>query len=217
MLDVFRGCRMDRKNDLVKKMRAAILLPLIGSLAVCLRFHVRLRLKPTFVGIDDWLILFSCVLVWGQAANQIAAATIGELGRDDEKTVKWRVKNEQKLDYATLLIEKFTYATIKLSVLFFYRRIFVRQKSFRIANDILIVLITLWGIIFLFTFAFLCGFDSQHGHPCAPQEWGSLWFAITDVLGDAAILALPYPCIQRLQMSKRDKIGLCLIFLLGTL
>lgn len=195
----------------------AILLPLIGSLAVYLRFYVRLRLKPTFVGIDDWLILFSCVLVWGQGANQIVAAVIGELGRDDEKTVEWRVKNEQKLDYATLLIEKVTYTTIKLSVLFFYRRIFLQQKSFRIANDILIALIALWGVVFLFIYAFLCGFDSQHGHPCAPQEWGSLWFAITDVLGDVAILTLPYPCIRRLQMSKRDKIGLSLIFLLGTL
>lgn len=50
----------------------AIVLPLLGLVAVCLRFYVRLRLKPTFVGIDDWLIAFSCLLVFGQAAAQIS-------------------------------------------------------------------------------------------------------------------------------------------------
>ena len=57
--------------------------------------------------------------------------------------------------------------------------------------------------------AFTCGADSNHGHPCAPQEWLSLWFAITDVIGDIAVLSLPYPCIRALQMSRSDKFGLC--------
>ena len=50
----------------------AIALPLLGLVAVILRFYVRLRLKPTFVGIDDWLITFSCLLVFAQAALQIS-------------------------------------------------------------------------------------------------------------------------------------------------
>ena len=49
----------------------AAVLPLLGLVAVCLRFFVRLRLKPTFVGIDDWLIAFSCLLVFVQGALQI--------------------------------------------------------------------------------------------------------------------------------------------------
>lgn len=116
-----------------------------------------------------------------------------------------------------LVFEKVTYSAIKLSILFFYRRIFYQQKAFRIANDILIVLISLWGVTFMFTEIFLCGPNSHHGHPCAPQEWASLWFAITEVLGDIAILVLPYPCIRKLQMSRRDKIGLSAIFFLGSL
>ena len=53
----------------------AIVLPLLGSLAVCLRFYVRIRLTRTFVGIDDWLIAISCFLVLGHAAGQIACMT----------------------------------------------------------------------------------------------------------------------------------------------
>ncbi|KAG8532195.1 uncharacterized protein KY384_003836 [Bacidia gigantensis] len=195
----------------------AIALPLLGVIAVILRFYVRLRLRPTFIGIDDWLIVLAVVLVVGQCANQVVAAVIGMLGRDNEPVVDWRVAHESKIDYATLVIEKVTYSAMKLSVLFFYRRIFYQQRGFRIANYILIVLISLWGIAFLFAEIFLCGANSHHGHPCAPQEWTSLWFAITEVIGDIAILSLPYPCIRKLQMSGRDKIGLSAIFFLGAL
>ena len=122
-----------------------------------------------------------------------------------------------QLDKSVLVIEKVTYAAVKLSVLFFYRRIFGLQRTFRIVNDALIVLVIVWSLVFLFTAAFLCGSESSHGHPCAPSEWDVLWFAITDVLGDAAILALPYPCIRKLQMRRRDKWGLAAVFMLGLL
>lgn len=99
----------------------AIVLPFIGSVAVALRFYVRLRLKPTYIGLDDWLILFACVLVWGQGANQIIGAIIGELGRDDQKTEKWRIAHQQLSDYAVLIFEKITYVASKFSILFCLR------------------------------------------------------------------------------------------------
>lgn len=44
-----------------------------------------------------------------------------------------------------------------------------------------------------------------------------LWFAITDVIGDIAVLALPFPRIRRMKVSKREKWGISGILLLGTL
>ena len=49
----------------------AVTLPLLGLIAVCSRFYVRIRLTRTFVGIDDWLIALSTLLVLGQSACQI--------------------------------------------------------------------------------------------------------------------------------------------------
>ena len=109
-------------------------------------------------------------------------------------------------------MEKFTYSCIKLCVLFFYRCIFAQRKSFRIVNSILIGLIALWGLLFLVIQVVL-----ESDKTRISQEWLLLWFGITDVLGDVAVLALPYPCIRKLQMSKRTKVGLTFIFLLGTL
>jgi len=48
-----------------------ILLPLLGMVAVGLRFIVRLRSKA-FLGIDDWTILAGWFIVCGMAACQIA-------------------------------------------------------------------------------------------------------------------------------------------------
>ncbi|MCJ1350595.1 MAG: hypothetical protein MMC33_000576 [Icmadophila ericetorum] len=121
------------------------------------------------------------------------------------------------LDYAVLIFEKGTYTTIKLSVLFFYRRIFKSSRTFKILNTTLIIIIIIWGVTFLFVPAFLCGADSNHGHPCPQTEWESLWFGITDVIGDVAVLCLPYPILRSLQMDRRQKIGVCAIFLLGTI
>lgn len=160
------------------------------------------------------------------------------LGRDDEPTVDWRAAHQFKvsikllylkfknlsltqspsqLDYAAIIIEKVTYGCIKLSVLFFYRRIFSQRRSFRIANSILIVLITLWSLLFLLLEVVLESNDVHIIHPGDSQEWLLLWFAVTDVLGDIAILTLPYPCIRKLQISKKAKVGLTAIFFLGML
>ena len=49
----------------------AVVLPFLSIIAVSLRFYVRLRVRSTHIGIDDWLVLLSVVLVCGQGVIQI--------------------------------------------------------------------------------------------------------------------------------------------------
>ena len=49
----------------------AILLPLLSTVAVYLRFYTRIHLTSTYIGIDDWLSACSCLLVLGHGAAQI--------------------------------------------------------------------------------------------------------------------------------------------------
>ena len=102
-------------------------------------------------------------------------------------------------------------------MLFLYRRIFGVRDTFRKAIDFLIVVIILWGLSFLFAESFVCVSGSISSLSCTGQEWALLWFAITEILGDIAILSLLYPCISWLQLTKREKWGLAGIFALGTL
>ena len=116
------------------------------------------------------------------------------------------------------------YALMKLSVLFFYRRIFYVQERFRWWNNIVIGLILAWATSFFFAEVFECGANpeaqwdpaAKPAH-CVNQTWMNFFFAVTDVIGDILVVTMPYPCIRKLQMSKREKLGVAMIFLLGTL
>ena len=66
----------------------AVLLPLLGFVAVYLRFYTRIRLTSTFIGIDDWLIAFSCVLVLGHGAAQIAGMIPRPLRSSQNKSIE---------------------------------------------------------------------------------------------------------------------------------
>ena len=92
-------------------------------------------------------------------------------------------------------------------------------------NNIMIVLVLAWTIAYTFAEAFECdihpevqwsGGDNSHVG-CVDQNSLDLSFAITDVVGDVLVISMPYPCIRALHMSKRERTGLALIFLLGTL
>ena len=54
----------------------AIALPVLSIIAVLLRFYVRLRVRRTYLGADDWLILLSVFLVCGQGVFQILGMQI---------------------------------------------------------------------------------------------------------------------------------------------
>lgn len=56
-----------------------IILPLLGVVAVGLRFHVRLRSKTMAPGLDDWTMLAACVIVCGIGSLQIIGENIWHL------------------------------------------------------------------------------------------------------------------------------------------
>ena len=116
------------------------------------------------------------------------------------------------------------YAMMKLSVLFFYRRIFLVQTSARLSNNLMIGLIISWSLAFFFAEVFECGtnpaaqWDPAAGPPkCVNITAMNFAYAITDVIGDILVVTIPYPCIRKLNMSTREKFGIALIFMLGTL
>ncbi|KAI9718493.1 MAG: hypothetical protein M1828_006676 [Chrysothrix sp. TS-e1954] len=205
----------------------AIIFLVLGAITLCLRFWVRLRMRPTYVGPDDYTVVIAFILVCGMCANQIILATIGELGRDGQPTTQSRLLVEAKATWAVHIIEKLAYGLIKLSVLFFYRRAFPVSSFIRQTN-ILIILVVAWTVSFFLTEVFTCGihpevqwmdilWKSSHGYGCANESFVLLWFAITDVISDILILSLPYPRIKKLRMSSREKWQLSFCFMLGFL
>lgn len=97
------------------------------------------------------------------------------------------------------------YGAIKLSVLFFYRRLFVvkRNTLFDIVTKVAIVIVTLWTIAFFFLTIFYCGvhIDAIWGNVIEAAEVcpdgfkaGMAYFA-SDFGTDALVLLLPLPTV----------------------
>ena len=94
---------------------------------------------------------------------------------------------------------------IKLSIIFFYRRLFLilRWSAFDIISLAYIVIIIIWALTSLFLFLFVCGSKIylQWGSLAEAQEQCEDFFAvvlglvISDLLTDVMTLTLPMPIV----------------------
>ncbi|KAL9107317.1 MAG: hypothetical protein Q9227_007769 [Pyrenula ochraceoflavens] len=131
----------------------------------------------------------------------------------------------QKWNYIEVVIEKPAYGLIKLSVLFFYRRIFWVNRRFRILTNVLIGLVTTWAVAFFWAEIFVCGTRFSlmwKDRPMAALRCDNhglelLVFAATDVVGDLIIVSMPFFVIWKLQMVRREKLAVSGVFLLAYL
>lgn len=110
---------------------------------------------------------------------------------------------------------------IKISILLFYRRIFI-TKHFRQWTNFVGALVLLWFITHGFIFAFQCSpvrkaWESGIPGHCIHQFGYLIAFHSINVALDIVILALPMSAIWRLQMSMAKKISVAGIFFLGAL
>jgi hypothetical protein len=142
----------------------------------------------------------------------------GEPGHTPQLTIY------EKTRYAYEVIGAAGLTLIKLSVLFFFRRIF-RVRAFIIANNIVIGLTVAWGISYTFALAFQCvpvstlwdKLESEYGNHCVMVLPFYLSFAFSDLILDVIIFILPIPHLWNLVMPTRQKVGVATIFLLGSL
>lgn len=117
-------------------------------------------------------------------------------------------------------------ACIKLSAVFFYRRLFcgkgsTRHDWFNVVTLVTVGILTLWLIVFEFLAGFECGaniaslWDGNYLRDCSitfPFLYGE---AVSDFLLDVWILILPIPRIMQLHASTEKKLGIIGVFMLG--
>ena len=228
----------------------SITLTLLGLVAILLRAYVRTKLCPGNLGFDDLFVVIAWFLVSGTTVLTIIGTTPfpsmkmgfidsskgtvnGGLGRHSHQAdgggplLDDRTILTLKVIYAQDIVEKLGFGCIKLSFLFFYRRIFVTGASAitKIFTDVMIALVVLWALSLFIVEILVCGAHpevlwayqnaAERSSSCVNTSAVLLVFAVTDVLGDLLIIGLPLQCVWRLNKSRKDKIGLGLIFSLG--
>jgi hypothetical protein len=199
----------------------------VGIALTVLRFWSRISFSKTRVGVDDWLVLVGLLVVCACSSIQFYNAIHGTGGAavsaDDAEA---RAITAHKINFTMIVIEKPGFGAIKLSLLFFYKRIFDIWPSFKIANLLLIWVIVLWTVSFVMADLLLCGNQlhlqwaadqSIPGEQCGDKGLLLLMFAITSTITDAMVLLLPFVYVHRLQMPKQKKWAASVIFLLGAM
>lgn len=132
----------------------------VGIALTGLRFWVRLSssfAKPAAaLGPDDWLVALAAVFVSACAAFVIYGAVDGAAG-NATTGASARARIEHRADFALVVVEKIAFGAVKLSLLFFFRRIFGVWASFRRINDVLIAFVGLWALAYFLAAVFICG------------------------------------------------------------
>lgn len=127
--------------------------------------------------------------------------------------------------YASQIHYPVTVAAIKTSIILFYLRLFGSRKRFRNVLYVTQALVTAWCTITVFLAIFHCvpiyynwnlDLDQMESH-CDNINAYLIGTSVVNVFFDFWILILPLFVVWALQLSKRRKMGLSVIFMLGLL
>lgn len=123
--------------------------------------------------------------------------------------------------WASLIVYYVSLGLTKSSIILQYQRIF-SMKKFQIASWIVMASVIVYTVWAVFGSIFACipvrAFWTQTEHAkCINQK--AMWFtnAAINIITDFAIIMLPMPVVRSLQMGKRQKQVLLLIFGIGGL
>ena len=111
-----------------------------------------------------------------------------------------------QLEWAIILLQTLSLGFVKLSILFFYRRIFHHGSRgfFDIFTKILAVFTLLWTISFFIAFVLSCGshIDYIWGpyinilKYCNETQYADLAYTVLDMVVDMILLILPIPLVS---------------------
>lgn len=202
----------------------------VAIFLTALRFHTRIRAAASNneragLGIDDWLIVGAVLFLLGCTGNQIWNSILGTGGTQvSEDDMLDAGVNSRTADFIQIILERGCFLCVKLSLLFFYNRIFYIWKSFRIINVSFMILLIIWTIAFTIATFTICGKHLHvfffHEREPAQQHCGDLgallfMYALTAFITDIGVLALPLFYMRKLQMPGHTKAATSLVFVLG--
>lgn len=116
---------------------------------------------------------------------------------------------------------KVTICLNKVATILLYLRIFITQKFHIVAYSVMGIIIA-WSVGAVTSTIFQCvpvagAWDKTVDATCINSDIFWVAYAVMDILTDLMVLALPLPPIMALQLSMRNKLMICAIFLMGGL
>ncbi|KAL9006292.1 MAG: hypothetical protein Q9188_000949 [Gyalolechia gomerana] len=218
---------------------AIIIVAVLAALSVFLRLACR-RYTKCAISWDEYFILAGLVRTgtWHLTLTEERMLTLKDLRTGyvllpgvysglGKHVLAVGLPNAQryiKTQYANMFLWAFAMATIKVSILLFYRRVFppgATSQKWRICHITLLVATVILCVISVFGSGFECtpvafvwDLTIPGGH-CIDLIALARFTSISNTITDILILSLPIPIILGLQMNRPKKNGICGLFLLA--
>ncbi|KAK7556160.1 hypothetical protein IWX49DRAFT_145043 [Phyllosticta citricarpa] len=203
--------------DVRAQLTVATVLVVSATALVCLRFVSRV-MKHSKFGLDDYFCLLALAAVYGIVGIAFAWAALG-MGIH----IKYLPMDNLLVILKMLIPFQFCYgiaiASVKCSYLFFYLRIFPHAALQRLAY-ICMAIVLAWWVGNVLQILLMCQPFAKNWNASLPGRCGNrpIGFTIIGALNmvtDVVVILLPLPWVRRLQMPRRAKMGLYLMFGIG--
>ncbi|KAI8626127.1 hypothetical protein F5Y19DRAFT_466702 [Xylariaceae sp. FL1651] len=195
----------------------------LNIIALVLRFYTTIYIKRKPLGIDDYVIIFAFLSLLSLNATTIWGIPYG-LGFPLEYVLA-NIPDGLVVNLKVITAAEFTWPltteSCKVAILFTYLEIFRTEKKFKWVVWCLIVLCTLYPIIFIPFFITVCdpvwaawtpAIRDAHCRPLDIQEIASV---VVNLILDAGVVLVPIPVVWKLQMPRNKKLGVTAMFSLG--
>ncbi|KAB8260251.1 hypothetical protein BDV32DRAFT_149732 [Aspergillus pseudonomiae] len=190
----------------------------ISIVIVIVRLYTRLWFVRT-AGWDDLVIGFALLAEIGLFVCVMIEVRHG-LGQSMETLSLETVESQLKALWASIPLYNLSLNLTKTSMVLLYLRLFP-LRTYRIVLVIVLIFVIITGLWMVFASFFMCipvrgAWDLSSPHNCIPKE--VLWSlnAALQIITDMTIVILPMPLLAKLQLPRKQKIALILVFALGT-
>ncbi|KAL8336992.1 hypothetical protein RB601_008473 [Gaeumannomyces tritici] len=201
----------------------AIILGTLSGVSVAVRVAARLLIVGGPLGVDDWLIMGTLLAGIPNTVIIVHGAIANGLGLD-----VWTLSSETITEFGRWffimeIVYFFLVSMTKMSLLFFYLRIFPARGIRRMIWGT-VAFNAVYGLVFIFVGVFQCApveffwqrWDAEHTGTCLdinaiPWANGAISIAL-----DFWMLALPLSQLRHLKLHWKKKVGVGMMFGVGT-
>lgn len=195
----------------------------ITSIFVVMRFTFKATVSRTDFGYDDWCVLATLMAAIPSAIITVTGTVKNGLGRDIWTLTPNQITQMLKYFYAMATLYFTQLTLLKLTLLFFYIRVFPAKDVQRLLWGT-VAFTTAWGLAFIIVAIFQCQpinyfwlkWDGLHQGKCLHINAITSSNAAISIALDFWILGIPLWQLWGLKLHWKKKVGVALMFCVGT-
>jgi len=196
---------------------------IFAAVFVGLRFGYKVFAKIEF-GMNDWLVLASIVATTPAIFVNVFGTASSGLGKDIWTLPPDKITDTIKYFWVATILYFLDTALTKLSIISFYIHIFPSARVRRLLWGTFAVT-SAWGFAFVVGSIVQCQpisyfwthWDGLHKGHCASPDGIGWSHAIMNIIFDLWILAIPLSQLRKMKLHWKKKVGIAIMFFLGTL